>query len=133
MELLSGFKKTTRTGVDVLVNSSVRVDLTLQPGNVTESIDVTAEAPMLQTDRSDTGRKIETKTIEDLPLGGSHNFQNLSILVPGAAKPESPEQLSILQFRRSVSPPASMANRASVTTFSLKAWTTTSAQVCCRF
>ncbi len=84
----TGFKKTSRTNVDVLVNSSVRVDLTLQPGNVSESIDVTAEVPMLQTDRSDTGRKIETKTIEDLPLGGSHNFQNLSILVPGAAKPE---------------------------------------------
>ena len=54
-----------------------------------ESIEVTAETPLLQTERSDTGIKIETKAISDLPLGGSHNFQNLSILVPGAAKPES--------------------------------------------
>ncbi len=84
----TGFKKTTRSGVDVLVNTSIRVDLTLTPGAVSESVDVTAEVPMLQTDRSDTGRKIETKTIEDLPMGGSHNFQSLSILVPGAARPE---------------------------------------------
>ncbi len=100
----AGFKKTTRTNVSVLVNSSVRVDLTLQPGDVSESIDVTADAPMLQTDRADTGRKIETKTIEDLPLGGSHNFQSLSILVPGAARPEG-------QHSAFFNPQASLATR----------------------
>ena len=83
----TGFKKTTRSNVDVLVNSGVRVDLVLQPGNVSESIEVTAVVALLQTDRADTGRKIEM--VADLPLGGSHNFQSLSILVPGAAKPES--------------------------------------------
>ncbi len=86
---VTGFKKTTRTGVDVLVNSTIRVDLSVQPGNVTESIEVKAEAALLQTETADTGRKIESKFIADLPLGGSHNFQNLSILVPGAAKPEA--------------------------------------------
>lgn len=85
----TGFKRITRPDVDVVVNTTVRVDLTLQPGNVTETISVTAEAPALQTERADTGRQITTKAIEDLPLGGSHNFQSLSILVPGAAKPES--------------------------------------------
>src|SRR5207244_3765940 len=48
----------------------------------------TAEAGMLQPERADTGRKIETKTIEDLPLGGSHNIQSLTVLAPGAALPE---------------------------------------------
>ena len=86
---LTGFKRAERASVAVSVNTSVRVDLTLQPGDITETIAVTAEAPQLQTERADTGRQIGSKTIEDLPLGGSHNFQNLSILVPGAAKPES--------------------------------------------
>ena len=44
---------------------------------------------MLQTERADTGRTIETAQLANLPIGGSHNFQSLSILVPGAAKPES--------------------------------------------
>lgn len=86
---LAGFKKSTRAGVDVLVNSTVRVDLVLQPGNITESIEVAANAAILQTETAETGRKIESKLIAELPLGGSHNFQSLSILVPGAARPES--------------------------------------------
>src|SRR5689334_20960265 len=57
----TGFKRASRAGVDVVVNTTQRVDLSLQPGNVTETINVTAEAPALQTERSDTGRQIETK------------------------------------------------------------------------
>ena len=52
---MAGFRKAVRQGVDVLVNTTIRVDLQLQPGSVSESIEVTAAAPMLQTDRSDTG------------------------------------------------------------------------------
>jgi hypothetical protein len=84
----TGFKKASRAGVDVLVNTSERVDLSLVPGQVSETVEVTGETPLLQTERADTGRKIETKQLDDLPLGGSHNFQSLTILVPGAALPE---------------------------------------------
>ena len=56
----TGFKKISRANIDVLVNSTARVDLVLTPGQITETVDVTAEAPMLQTDRADTGRKVET-------------------------------------------------------------------------
>src|SRR5260370_11528094 len=86
---VTGFKRASRAGVDVIVNTSIRVDLALQPGNISETINVTAEAPMLPTDRADTGRKIETKTIADPPLGGRPKIQNLTTLVPGAALPES--------------------------------------------
>ncbi|HUS06329.1 MAG TPA: carboxypeptidase-like regulatory domain-containing protein, partial [Bryobacteraceae bacterium] len=84
----AGFKRASRAGVEVVVNTTVRIDMTLQVGSSSETVSVTAEAPILQTERADTGRQIGAKTIEDLPLGGSHNFQSLSILVPGAAKPE---------------------------------------------
>src|SRR3954453_16106959 len=89
----TGFKRETRSGVDVLVNSTARVDVILEPGNLTETVTVTSETPMLQTDRSDTGRKIEIKTIEDLPLATNRNFQGLLNLVPGttrAFRPHSP-------------------------------------------
>jgi Carboxypeptidase regulatory-like domain len=89
----TGFRREVRSRVEVLVNATARVDVTLQPGNVSESINVTAETPPLQTDRSDTGRKIETKTIENLPLATNRNFQGLLNLVPGttrAFRPHSP-------------------------------------------
>src|SRR5437660_10832613 len=86
---LPGFKKFVVSGKDVLVNTTVRVDAVLQPGNVSESVEVTAQSAILQTERADTGGEIESIQLENLPLGGSHNIQNLSILVPGAARPES--------------------------------------------
>ncbi len=83
---LAGFRKAVRNGNDVLVNSTVRADIELQTGQVNESIDVTAEAAVLQTDRSDTGRKIETRMLADMPLTYNRNFQSLVNLVPGAIR-----------------------------------------------
>lgn len=85
-----GFRKAVKEGVDVLVNSSVRADLQLQPGAITETVNVVADVAILQTDRSDTGRKIETQQIEDLPLGFNRNFQSLIATVPGASRPFRP-------------------------------------------
>lgn len=81
-----GFKKVTRERVDVVVNTSVRVDLSLPLGDVNEIVTVAAAAPPLQTDRADTGRKIETVQVETMPLGTNRNFQNLISLVPGATR-----------------------------------------------
>src|SRR5437016_9172597 len=79
-----GFKKVTRERIEVLVNTSVRVDLALPLGDVSEVVVVDASAPILQTDRAYTGRKIETIQVASMPLGTSRNFQNLLNLVPGA-------------------------------------------------
>ncbi len=83
---LAGFEKAARENIDVLVNSSVRMDVTLTPGSINDTITVSAETAILQTDRSDTGRKIETKQLAELPVGGGRNFQNLINLVPGATR-----------------------------------------------
>jgi hypothetical protein len=80
---LAGFKKETRANVDVIVNTSTRVDFQLQPGNLSESIEVKAAVPLLQTDRADTGRKLEAVLLEDEPLGVNRNFQSFLNLVPG--------------------------------------------------
>jgi hypothetical protein len=81
-----GFKKVMRPGIDVLVNSDIRVDLVLQPGAATETVVVNAETPILQTDRADTGRKIEERQVEDVPLGFNRNLQGLLNLVPGTTR-----------------------------------------------
>ncbi len=84
---LSGFKKVVREGVVVDVNTTVRVDLKLEVGNLQESITVSGETPVLQTDRTDTGRIIESKMVTDIPLTFNRNFQSLLIVVPGATRP----------------------------------------------
>ena len=84
---LAGFKKIVRESVIVDVNRTVRVDLKLEVGAVQESITVSGESPMLQTDRSDTGRLIEAKMVADLPLTFNRNFQSLLVTVPGATRP----------------------------------------------
>ena len=81
----SGFKKESRRDVNVEFNSSTRVDVQLQPGNVSETVVVTGEAAILQTDRTDTGRSIDAQMIEELPLGVNRNFQSLLDLVPGTS------------------------------------------------
>src|SRR5215831_15118851 len=82
----AGFKKATQKGIDVQVNSDVRVNISLQPGAVEQVIEVTAQAPILETDRADVSQKIETKQVTDLPLGTNRNFQNLLNLVPGTTR-----------------------------------------------
>jgi hypothetical protein len=82
----AGFKKEMRKDIDLIVNSSTRVDIQLQPGAITEVVEVTGAPPLLQTDRADTGLKIETAQIMDMPLGANRNFQTLLNLVPGTTK-----------------------------------------------
>ncbi len=87
---LVGFKKFTRENVEVSVNTTVRVEIVLAVGQLEESVIVTGEAPMLQTDRTDTGRIIESTQITQMPLGFNRNFQALLITVPGASRPFRP-------------------------------------------
>lgn len=87
---LQGFKKFSRDGVEVSVNTTVRVDIPLSVGALTESVNVSAETPTLQTDRTDTGRIIEGTLIAEMPLGFNRNFQGMLITVPGASRPFRP-------------------------------------------
>ena len=76
-----------REGVIVDVNTTIRVDLKMEVGNLQESITVTGESPVLQTDRTDTGRIIESKMVTDIPLTFNRNFQAILVTVPGATRP----------------------------------------------
>ncbi len=81
-----GFKRDVRENITVIVNTSTRVDVSLQPGDISQSVEVTAAPPALQTDRADTGRKIEAQEAAVLPLGTNRNFQGLLNLVPGTTR-----------------------------------------------
>jgi len=81
----TGFKRVTQENIGLLSNTSTRVDLTLTPGNVSETVVVNTAPPELQTDRADISTKIEAEAVVDMPLGTNRNFQSLLNLVPGAA------------------------------------------------
>jgi hypothetical protein len=81
----AGFKTETRRDVTLLVNTSTRIDVQLQPGNISEHIEVTGVPALLETDRADTGLKVEMQLVEDAPLGDNRNFQSLLALVPGSS------------------------------------------------
>ncbi len=87
----SGFRKSETIGVRVNVATVSDVNVTLAIATTDQSVDVTAAAPLLETNGSNLGKVVETKAITDLPLfisGGSVR-SNLAfvILTPGVIGP----------------------------------------------
>ncbi|HEV2498692.1 MAG TPA: carboxypeptidase regulatory-like domain-containing protein [Terriglobia bacterium] len=78
-----GFTSVVRSGVTLAVNSTVRVDVKLSPGQVTQTVTVQSQVAELQTDTAKTGGTLSSVQAEQLPLGTNRNFQNLLTLVPG--------------------------------------------------
>jgi hypothetical protein len=81
-----GFKKFSRDNVELTVSSTVRIDAGLEPGNVSETIEVRAESPLLQTDRSEVARNFASQSVSQLPLA-NRSFQALAGLVAGVTPP----------------------------------------------
>jgi hypothetical protein len=80
-----GFKKEAHQNIDLLTNTSSRVDFSLAPGSMSETVEVTTAPPALQTDRADISTNIEAHQIANLPLSSGNSFQSLLNTVPGMA------------------------------------------------
>ncbi len=78
----AGFKTYQQSGINLEVNQRLRVDIRMDIGNVSESIQVTAEIPRIQTEDSSLGAVVERRRIEELPVNGRHVF-NLVKMVAG--------------------------------------------------
>lgn len=79
---LTGFRTEIRRGILVEVDRNARVDIQLEVGNIAESVEVTADAPLVQTDNSALGQVIDTRRVAELPLNG-REFLALASLTPG--------------------------------------------------
>src|SRR5246127_4383170 len=77
----TGFKRVTRPEVIVEVGQVVRIDLPLQVGEVTQTVEVTGETPQLQSETSSLGQVVEERKANELPLNGRNVF-NLVALAP---------------------------------------------------
>jgi Carboxypeptidase regulatory-like domain/TonB dependent receptor len=81
-----GFRRGDVTGVNVEVNQQSKVDVTLQVGEITQSVEVQANASLVQTESTDVGTVIDSKNFRDLPLtlgGGIRNPSAFIFLSPG--------------------------------------------------
>jgi len=70
----AGFKKTVRTGIRLQVDQRAEVNLQLELGTVGESIQVTGELPLVNTEDATIGQVVENKRIEALPINGRSAF-----------------------------------------------------------
>ncbi len=84
----AGFSRAEAKDITINVNARQRVDLVLQVGTVTETIEVTGAASALQTDSSERGQIVSQKAIVELPLNG-RAYSDLALLTTGVLKSPS--------------------------------------------
>jgi hypothetical protein len=84
-----GFQVSTRRGIVVTINSVARADVTLQIGAVSETVEVMATAPLLQSDRSEVRAELGSRQLQDLPVPAGRNYQNLFVAVQGFSPPNN--------------------------------------------
>ncbi len=84
-----GFKKFVRSGITVMVAQTLRIDVALQVGEITETVSVSADAPLLRTEGGDISHNIAADRLDDLPIfsvsGGIRNPYKVTDLLPGAS------------------------------------------------
>ena len=81
----AGFKAVERPNIQLEVAKDVTIDVSLQPGEVTQTVTVTQQVPLLDTASSSLGGTLSNEEINDLPLNG-RNYQNLLQLRPAVVR-----------------------------------------------
>ncbi len=75
----TGFRRYVRQGLVLTTGQNLQLDISLEVGAVTEAINVTAAASTLETRTSDVSQLVESKTIEDMPLGDRRTMNLINI------------------------------------------------------
>jgi hypothetical protein len=79
---VASFKKIERKGLVLQVGQNARIDAVFELGSVTEVVEITAQAPLIESQNASLGAVVDTQKILALPLNG-RNFVQLALLVPG--------------------------------------------------
>ncbi|HYR86049.1 MAG TPA: carboxypeptidase regulatory-like domain-containing protein [Terriglobia bacterium] len=79
---LGGFRKFVQSTVTLQVDQNARIEVRLQVGSANETVIVTEQAPLLQSEQSSVGAVVDQKKIVEMPLNG-RNFVQLATLLPG--------------------------------------------------
>jgi hypothetical protein len=85
-----GFKQFIRTGITVLAAATLRIDISLEVGAITETVQVNADATLLKTESGELSHNVSTDRVDALPLmmvgGGIRNPYNVVQLLPGGSQ-----------------------------------------------
>lgn len=81
----SGFRMLRETGLELQVDQTARLELKLEVGSISESIEVKASVPLLNTENAVKGDVIVSSEIVEMPLNG-RDFGDLAFLVPGVMR-----------------------------------------------
>jgi hypothetical protein len=82
----SGFQKVVLSGLKLDVASTVTKNISLTLGQSSQTVEVVAEEPLVNTSSNEIGQVINDKTVQQIPLNGRH-FTDLSLLTPGTVTP----------------------------------------------
>lgn len=82
-----GFQGAQRSNVTLQLNDVARLDFQLQLGSVSQTVEVTSAAPLLQTQATQLGQVIDSRTNVELPLA-TRNYVQLTLLAPGSIHPD---------------------------------------------
>src|SRR5438270_2949265 len=82
-----GFKQAVSVPVNLDVQQRIAINVTLQVGQISEAVEVTGAAPLLETETSELGQVVDHKRVANLPLNG-RNFAQLALLTAGTAPSE---------------------------------------------
>lgn len=88
----SGFGKEQSAPTQLDVDQRARLDFSLKPGLVSQTVEVTSAAPLIRSESAELGEVIGERSVENLPLNG-RNFAQLVYLVPGVTPGTSGENL----------------------------------------
>jgi hypothetical protein len=84
-----GFKRTVRSGVTLQVDQRAQLDVTLEIGQIAESVRVEAQAPLVDTGGASIGKVVENRRVVELPLNG-RNALALTLLTPSVKSNAGP-------------------------------------------
>jgi hypothetical protein len=98
-----GFAQTATGPLALEIDQIARVNLKLNVGEVSTTVEISAESAVLQTQNATLGTTVTANTIENLPLSGN-NFQVAAVFVPGAVLPHFDMEGSSQGFERNTNP-----------------------------
>lgn len=79
----TGFATISADHVELLVGQTTTLDFQMKPGQVSETVEVSAAAPLLDVEKTSVGLEVTPAMVENMPLNG-RDFANLAYLAPGA-------------------------------------------------
>ncbi len=114
----TGFKKSLVGPFQLEVNQTARLDLKLEIGDTTQTVEIRDVSPILQTESTATGDAISSTKLTSIPLNG-RNFASLTLLIPGAISTSPGAMNTSQKFMGSGSRPQVNGNREQTNNFLL--------------